>query len=314
MRHGVAALGLLSWDRFLVTTTYPGPGEYAVVQQQFEQAGGTTGNTSEALARLGVSVTVASVVGDDDEGRRLVASLAEAGCNVESISTRAGQASDSGVIVISGSDSQRDRTIFWIQGARPAMGDVLPVDELLAHQWILLDVDDPRLRHFFLELPSHRSPRTKLFGTMTYLVEMPETVGWEHVLQHDVVVGNVRELIILTGTLTLEDAIAKARADLVASACRVLYVSRGRQGALAIRANGVVEHPAWNVEVLDTTGAGDAFAAGCLWALLDRCDDPEVLRRGNALGGLACRALGARAALPSLREVESLLMNGETFT
>ena len=61
------------------------------------------------------------------------------------------------------------------------------------------------------------------------------------------------------------------------------------------------------VEVVDTTGAGDAFAAGCLWGLLDGGDDREILRRGNALGGLACRGLGARASLPSRAEVEQLL-------
>lgn len=313
MRHGVAALGLLSWDRFLITDTYPGPGEYTVVLQRFEQAGGTTGNTCAALARLGIAVTIASVVGNDDEGRALVDSLAGAGSDVDAVIFSETEPSDSSVIVVSGGSESRDRTIFWIKGARPVMGDLLPVDELLAHQWILLDVDDPRLRHFFLELPAHRSPRTRLFGTMTYLVEMPIDEGWKHVLRHDAVVGNIRELLTLTGTETLDAAIAKARTDLVASACRVLYVSRGRQGALAIRADGVTEHPAWDVEVVDTTGAGDAFAAGCLWGLLDRRDDLEVLRRGNALGGLACRQLGARAGLPSLDDVERLLRSGTTL-
>ena len=310
MRHAVAALGLLSWDRFLVTATYPGLGEYTIVRDRFEQAGGTTGNTCEALARLGLSVTVASAVGDDDEGRHLIDTLRHAGCDTTHITTRQQQPSDSGVIVISGEDSSRDRTIFWIQGARPVMGDVLPVDELLNHQWILLDVDDPRLRHFFLELPSHRSPRTKLFGTMTYLVEMPLGEGWRHALRHDVTVGNVRELLTLTGTSTLDDAIAMARSDLVASACRVLYISLGRAGSIAIRSTGVIEQPAWQVDVIDTTGAGDAFAAGCLWGLLEHRDDEEILRRANALGGLVCRAFGARAGLPSEHEVDELLLHG----
>ena len=310
MRHAVAALGLLSWDRFLVTSTYPGPGEYAIVQERFEQAGGTTGNTCEALARLGLSVTVASVVGDDNEGQHLIDTLRHAGCDTTHVAIRQHQPSDSGVIVISGEEGRRDRTIFWIQGARPVMGDVLPVDELLNHQWILLDVDDPRLRHFFLELPSHRSPRTKLFGTMTYLVEMPPGEGWQHALRHDVTVGNVRELLTLTGTSTLDAAIARARNDLVASACRVLYISMGRDASIAIRSTGVIKQPVWQVDVIDTTGAGDAFAAGCLWGLLERCEDEAILRRGNALGGLVCRAFGARAGLPSEQEVNDLLLHG----
>jgi sugar/nucleoside kinase (ribokinase family) len=79
----------------------------------------------------------------------------------------------------------------------------------------------------------------------------------------------------------------------------VFYVSLGSQGALAIRSDEVTAMPAFEVDVIDTTGAGDAFTAGCIWGLLEHANDREVLRRGNLLGGLACTALGARAGLPS---------------
>jgi len=307
MRQGVAAIGLCSWDRFIVTEYYPGPGEYAIVREQLEQAGGTTGNTCHALARLGIDVMLASVVGDDPEGRALIASLDDAGCDTSAIAIREGAKSDSGVIVVSGAPGHRDRTIYWIQGVKPVMGDPLPIDLMLEHTWVHVDIDDPRLRAFFLDLPAHRSPRTKLFGTMTYLVEMPGDSGWQHALRFDAVTGNQRELLTLLGTTSLDDAIARVQRDLVANACQVVFLSRGAEGALAIRANGIETSPAIPVDVVDTTGAGDAFAAGCLWGLLDRVGDGEILRRANAMGGLACRTLGARAALPTRSEVESIL-------
>jgi sugar/nucleoside kinase (ribokinase family) len=310
MRHGVAAIGLLSWDRFLVTEHYPGPGEYAVVRAMLEQPGGTTGNTCDALARIGVDVVLASVVGADAEGEALIESLQSSGCDTRHVVTRSDARSDTGVIVVSGPTGLRDRTIFWIQGVKPLMGDHLPVDEMLQHEWVLLDIDDPRLRNFFLDLPAHRSPRTRLIGTMTYLVEMLPADAWGHVLRHDIVVGNARELQYLTQAASLDRAIEVAQRDLVGAACRALLVTRGDRGSISIRPGAVVEVPAFQVEVVDTTGAGDAFVAGCLWGLLDGCDDRELLRRGNALGGLACRALGARAALPTIAEVEALLYTG----
>jgi sugar/nucleoside kinase (ribokinase family) len=91
------------------------------------------------------------------------------------------------------------------------------------------------------------------------------------------------------------------------NACTILFVSRGPLGALAIRADGVIEVPAFVVEAIDTTGAGDAFAAGCIWGLLDGCGDRETLTRGNALGALTCRALGARAGLPTRAQALSFL-------
>lgn len=313
MRRGVAALGLCSWDRFVVTEHYPGPGEYAIVQQQLEQAGGTTGNTCAALSRLGVAVLLASVVGDDVEGEALVRSLRDAGCDVRHIARRAGARSDSGIIVVSGPASRRDRTIFWLQGAKPEMGDVLPVDALLEHEWFLIDVSDHRLRAFVLDLPAHRSPRTKLIGTMTYLVEMPPAAGWEHALRHDVLFGNERELCALTCATTTEEAIATARAAMRGMPCRVIFLTLGSRGALAIRPDGVEASPAFDIDVVDTTGAGDAFAAGCIWGLTERLEDAEILVRGNATAALACRALGARAGLPTAAEVFALIAYGRTL-
>lgn len=310
MRHGVAAIGLCSWDRILVTDNYPAPGEYTIVRVQSEQPGGTTANTCHALARLGVDVMLASVVGDDAEGEALVSSLQFVGCETRYVVPRSGARSDSGTIVVSGAAGDRDRTIFWAQGARLAAGDPLPLDEMLEREWVLLDVDDARLRNFLLDLPAHRSPRTKLAGAMTYLVEMPSDEAWGHVLRHDAVFGNVRELCQVTGASTVTTAIDRALRDLPAAACRAVYVSRGREGAFAIETDSVTESPAFPIDVVDTTGAGDAFAAGCLWGLLERCDTAEILRRGNALGGLACRALGARAALPTRDEAKALLRPG----
>ncbi|MEX1158876.1 MAG: carbohydrate kinase family protein [Thermomicrobiales bacterium] len=307
MRHGVAAIGLCSWDRFIVTDHYPGPGEYAIVRHELEQAGGTTGNTCHALAQLGVDVMLASVVGDDPHGYALVESLGTGGCDTSALVIRPGARSDTGIIIVSGPPGQRDRTIYWVQGVKPLMGDPLPIDQMLEHQWVLVDVDDPRLRSFFLDLPAHRSPRTKLFGTMTYLAGLPDDTGWQHALRFDALAGNERELRALLGVDFLDDAIAIAQRDLVASACQVIFLSRGPNGAIAIRPDRIEASPAIQVNIVDTTGAGDAFAAGCLWGLLDRADDAEILRRANALGGLSCRALGARAALPTRAEVDATL-------
>jgi sugar/nucleoside kinase (ribokinase family) len=306
VQPGVAAIGLCSWDRFIVTDAYPGPGEYAIVRGQLEQAGGTTGNTCAALATLGVPTMFASYVGDDAAGAALIASLRDAGCDVRHVRQRPGGRSDTGIIVVSGSGAQRDRTIYWIQGEKPVMGDWLPIDELLDHEWLLVDINDARLRAFLLDLPAHRSPRTRLIGTMTYLGEEPEG-GWEHALRHDYVFGNERELRSLTGAATFEEAVERAQQDMVARACRALYISRGGRGALAIRPGGTTEVAAFPIDVQDTTGAGDAFAAGCLWGLTERLSDAEILARGNAVGGLACRALGARAALPTRAEALALL-------
>lgn len=311
MRRAVAAVGLCSWDRFLVLDHQPVQGGFATVQRQFEQAGGTTANTCAALGRLGVDVALASGVGDDDEGAALVDSLSEAGCDVTMIERDPESPTDSCLILIPDDDTPRDRTILWVKGAQPRHGDRLPINELLDHRWLLIDVNDDRLRSFLLELPAHLSPRTLLLGVMTYLTDTSREVGWEHLLAHDIVFGNQFELIELSGAHNLTGAIDIAQKTMRHSACRVMYVSLGADGAIAIRSDGTVTSPAFDVEVVDTTGAGDAFTAGCIWGIVEGLSDEEVLRRGNAVGARCCTGYGARAALPDREDVLKLIERGQ---
>lgn len=308
MKNGLAAVGMCAWDHFLVCRDYPGPGEYTIVTQEFEQAGGTTSNTCAALGKLGFAPLLASYVGDDEHGTAIISSLNDAGCDTSAIIQVQGVPTDRSYIVISGTGATLDRTIYWIQGARPVSGAQFPVESILDHRWVLLDVDDPRLRQFWLDLPAHLSPRTRLIGTMIYLVDIPSEEGWRQAMQHDIVFGNRREFLTLTGEADLDRAIARAQHELAAgSACEALFISLGPDGSIAIRRNTTTHLPAFEIDAVDTTGAGDAFTAGCIWGLLENLEDLEILRRGNIVGGLACTAMGARAGLPVRAAAESAL-------
>jgi sugar/nucleoside kinase (ribokinase family) len=310
MRNAVAAIGLCSWDRFLILDRYPESGGYATVLHEFEQAGGTTSNTCATLGKLGIDVTLASVVGNDRQGDQLVESLNQAGCKTELISRSQTEPTDSSVILVTTTDSQPERTIIWFKGAQPRHRDRLDVDTLLDHRWLLIDVNDDSLREFLLSLPAHLSPRTQLAGAMTYLTDSDRETGFRHMLEHDVMFGNERELIHLTGADNLDAAIDMLQCKLVGNACRVVYLTRGNLGATAIRSDRLTTSPAFAVEVVDTTGAGDAFVGGCLWGLVDGLDDVDVLTRGNAAGALCCSAPGARAGLATRQETLYLIQNG----
>lgn len=307
MRRGVAALGLCSWDRFLIVDRYPDAGGYAIVEHRFEQAGGTTANTCAALARLGVEVTIASAVGADSEGDACIEALDAAGCDTSLIYRKEDQATDSGIILVSDSNGTPERTILWIKGAQPRHGDKLPVEMLLDHHWLFLDVNDDLLRKFILSLPAHLSPRTKIAGAMTFLVDSGRETGMDHLLEHDVMFGNRRELMYLTGAVDLEDAIQRVQQRMIGSACQVIYLTLGDRGSLAIRPHSVIAAPAHKVDVVDTTGAGDAFAGGALSGLVEGLDDESILRRANAVGALCCTALGSRAGLPDMESVRNMI-------
>ena len=299
----IATVGLASWDTLLAVDSYPPPGSYAIVDRQASLPGGTTTNSAVALARIGAQVSFVGLIGDDLPGETIRETLDREGVNTGWLETRAGQPTDAAIVVVSNNPS--DRTIFWPQGARIAKGDLLDIPAIFGHDLVLLDVDDMPLRRFLSDLPAHTLPGTRILGSLTYLNPM-ETDRFEVMLRHDAIVGNEREVMLLTEAATLDAAIAKLRAGMIGSNLRAAVISRGAMGGTAFTATERWDLPANQVDVVDTTGAGDAFTAGVAFGMSLRWPWLKTLTLANAIGGLATRALGAQESLPSLQEIAAL--------
>jgi sugar/nucleoside kinase (ribokinase family) len=94
---------------------------------------------------------------------------------------------------------------------------------------------------------------------------------------------------------------------LAALGARFPVVTRGDRGAVAGGRDEVIESPAFQVNVRDTTGAGDVFHAAFIWGLLQGSSGERILRVANAAAAMNCRVLGAQGGLPSRDELEAFL-------
>lgn len=301
----IAAVGLASWDRFVVVDRYPVAGDYEVVRAEASLPGGTTTNSAAMLARLGASVSLAAVVGDDADGEGLRAAMIDAGVDVAWLRTRSGTRTDGATILVS--RTPPERTILWRPGVQIERGDQFEIAAIFGHDLVLLDMADAPLRRFLVDLPAHTAPGARLLGTLTYVVDAGLPDAFELALRHDAITGNDRQLMALTGALTLDDALAVVQTRMTGANLRVWVVSRGAAGCSIVTNTERWDVPAFAVEVVDTTGAGDAFAAGIAYGLARRWEWPRTGRLANALGALATRALGAQTSLPTSAEVASLL-------
>lgn len=200
-----------------------------------------------------------------------------------------------------------ERTILEFPGARLRMGDPLPLDRIFGAPLVVIDVDDAELRQFLVDLPAHIAPRVRLIGTLTHLAELPPERSLRLALQHDVLVGNEAELRAILGLDDLKTAVERLQETMPLGATRFAAISRGRDGSVLVTRREIVRVPAFEVTAVDSTGAGDAFAAGVVYGLLLRMPLPEIGRFANAMGALATRAVGARAALPSRDEITAFL-------
>jgi fructokinase len=287
--------------------------------------GGAPANVSVALQRLGVSSGFVGKIGDDPFGKFLRESLAQNGVDVKHLYTDP-HARTTAVFVAVWSDGHKDLCFYRNPGA----------DMLLNENDISACLfEGARCFHYgsiaFIDQPSAAAQRKALDlaragGLMiTYDPNYRPTL-WpdSHTAQAVIQEGfsychmakvSSEEWEIATGAPDLERGI-----DFVMNkGVELLVVSRGEHGALATNGDYRIELPAYPIDVVETTGAGDGFMAAMITKLLpererlgslSKVDQPtlrEALCFANAVGALTCTRRGAIPALPTRAEVERFM-------
>jgi ribokinase len=124
----------------------------------------------------------------------------------------------------------------------------------------------------------------------------------------DFIIPNETELTLLTN-FTVDDIMSAELAAriLLNLGAQYVIVTLGSRGALAVTKDGVGHIPAFKVDVVDTTAAGDAFIGGFATALLQNKPIDEAISYGCACGALAITKFGAQPSLPTKKEAERFL-------
>lgn len=300
----IAAIGLIDHDTILHLDHYPVQGDSAVVSSITTSAGGTTANTAVALARIGESVTLRAVVGNDEYGDEALEYLAEQGVDISMIS-RADQPTDSSTILL---DSRTgERTILWRKGAMIRMGDPLDIIHLFGHDVVVLDMPDEPMRRFLTDLPAHTRPDVRLLGPITYIVDNGEPDAIDIAFRFDTIVGTERQYLQLLGLDHAGNLIGEIQRRMPGANLRAALVTRGAEGCRWIGRDESGVSSAFAVDAVDTTGAGDAFVAGIAWSMARHLAWPDAARFANAVAALSTRSIGAQTSLPTLDEVDQLL-------
>jgi ribokinase len=288
--------GSLNVDMLFRVAALPRPGETVLCPGYELAAGGKGANQAAAAARAGAAVRMVGQVGDDGFGRYAREALAAAGvdCDGIAVSPKA-----TGIAVI-GVDRRGENQIIVASGAN-LDADAGQVDDALLRPGttVLCQNEVPPGATFAL------LERARAGGAHTILNLAPAVALPPGVLDAlDVLVVNELEAAMAAGHEGEPAALAQALAARHDLTC---VVTLGGQGALAAgRAEGW-RIEALAVEVLDTTGAGDAFV-GVLAAALDGGFAlPQALHRASIAAGLACTRLGAQTSQPDAALIESRL-------
>lgn len=299
----VLTVGENSRDLVAGVAPYPARNVKQRLSSWAELPGGEAATAAVALARLGCRTEYVGRFGDDPFGIAGIACLSKAGVAVDRVVTRAGATSRFAVILVDRASGAR--TVLWDRHPEMALeSDDVPDAALAAARVALIGSQEPAAAAAIAE-------RARRADTRTVVDVERVQPGVDHLLRHiDVIVASEGFPSALTGVQQTGAALAALQRQTGAGiACTTL----GEQGSLTRCGGREIRTPAFSVEVVDTTGAGDAFRAGFIAAWLESGASAELehcLRYANAVAALNCRALGAQTALPTREEVRQMLSSG----
>ncbi len=284
----VLCAGHVNWDVTLRLDELPGPDGEARIRSQSSGGGGSAANAAVALSSLGVETGVLGSVGEDENGRLVQHELDEQGIDTTGLRVVEGGTTTVKYLLI-GEDGAV--AVLANEGCNEAItADDIDADRVDEIEHLHLTGQRPETAHRLAELaaaggttvsfdPGRRLPHRDFSGALSLA---------------DLVFCNAREASV----------IAEFESELQDDA--TLVVKQGSDGALGITGGEEYHHAGFSVDTIDTSGAGDAFAAGFLTGWLDGDSIDRCLAVGNACGSLAAGQHGARTT-PTRREVERLL-------
>lgn len=296
----ILVVGSVNMDLVFRVARLPRPGETLTGQSLAQLPGGKGANQAVAAARLGAQVSMIGRVGDDEMGRALLGHLQN-----DSVETKAVQVTSttsSGVAIIGVEDSGQN-CITVIPGAN---GRLTPVD--VERSSSLFATADVVLLQLEVPLPAvARAVELAKQHHVTVVLDPAPAVEQlpPELRQADVLCPNETEASLLTGIEVhdLPSAEAAAR-KLQSTSGGHVTLTMGGDGVMVVMSDGTCEHvPAVDVDAVDTTAAGDAFAGAVGVFLAMGGSMVEAAKYGCRAGALAASRPGAQPAMPTWAEV-----------
>jgi ribokinase len=290
----VVVVGSVNVDMVFRVPRLPGPGETVTGGSFARGPGGKGGNQAVAAARLGARTWFVGLVGDDDLGAEAGADLESGGVDVSLMGTGSTHTGVAGIFV----EQEGENTIAVASGANAEVGGAM-----VRQAFAALDIEDSVVLAN-LEVPDE---------AVLAAAEAAAERGWPFVLNPAPARRVPDEILSRCAVLVPNDVEIEALGPgsvegLLEAGASAVVVTRGRQGADLHRPGRPVDHqPSFPGEVVDTTGAGDAFCGALCWALGEGVDLEEAVRLAAAAGALACREEGARGGLPTSQELQEVL-------
>lgn len=297
-----AVIGSINMDMVVRMPRFPAAGETLAGSSFTTVPGGKGANQAIALAKLGVPVCMAGMVGGDAFGQEYIEHFQKTGVDCAAVTVKADAAtgvadilvSDEGencIVVVPGANGECDEA--WLDAA---------MEKIIDCDIFLLQLEIP------VETVKKCIARLREAGKTIILDPAPAVPLDDELLgMVDYITPNETELRIITPALP-EEADMEARIrHLIGESSRVVIHKHGAEGAYIADKNAIEHVPGYKVKAVDTTAAGDTFNAGFAAGLAMGMNKREAVKLANAAGAMAVTQLGAQGGMPTLEQAKALM-------
>ncbi len=294
----IYVVGSLNMDIVVKVDRFPALGETIIGKDYFYANGGKGANQAVAAAKLGANVYMVGAVGDDMYGKKLTENLVENNVKTDFLQTL-GAPTGTAFITL---DRKGSNSIVVVPGSNGQL-DTKSIDSLKN------EIQQGDIIVCQLEIPLATVKRVfqiaKENGALTVLNPSPVINYDSSLLSYvDLLVMNEIEAEKLYSGNSLEERAI----GLIKNGIQYVVITLGEKGVIFCDTTLQCKSlPAYTVDVVDTTGAGDSFIGGIVAAWQETKGFEESVAYAIAVGSLSTTKYGAQPSLPSKKEVEQFI-------
>ncbi|MGA7522503.1 MAG: carbohydrate kinase family protein [Acidobacteriaceae bacterium] len=294
----IVGVGLNATDTLIPVSHYPASGSKVEFRSASVLPGGQVATAMVACQTWGLRARYIGKLGDDDAAALHREEFRKAGVETHLFSAPGCPSQQAFILV----EDSGERTVLWKRDDRLTLR---PED--LRREWIA----DARAIH----LDGHDTEAAITAATWAREAGIPVVADLDELYPGvEQLLEKVDYLIVsrdipgrITGKADLPDALARVQRQF---GCRLTAATLGHNGVLAWTRDTCCYRPAFRVNVVDTTGAGDIFHAGFIYGLLQNWALERTLDFGCAAAALNCTGTGARGGVGPVAEIEKLIATG----
>jgi sulfofructose kinase len=297
----VLGIGLNATDTLILLPNFPAYAGKVRFIEEILSPGGQVASAMVTCAAMGLRVKYIGTVGDDHRGQIQMESLRGTGINIDDVQVRQGCPNQTAYILID--QTTGERTVLWerMDCLRLAPEEITPEMVTSARLLHIDGHDTPAVAHAARIARQHNIPVTVDVDTIYH--------GFDHVLPNvDYLVTSSEFPVAWTSERDPLRALELIQNEF---GMRVAAMTLGAHGALARVDGKFIYSPAFVVNCVDTTGAGDVFHGAFCYAVLQGLPMGEALDLSNAMAALNCTALGARGGIRGLADAQQLMRRAE---